>query len=103
MGRKTQFGDVDTNAWYYEAVQKAVSKELIDGVDLERFAPEEAITREQMAVMIGHAYRFLGLGSTSSGDSASLDPFIDSSSVQDWAKADVTLAIKEGFMMGCNR
>ncbi|WP_246320286.1 hypothetical protein [Paenibacillus qinlingensis] len=56
-----------------------------------------------MAVMIGHAYRFLGLGSTSSGDSASLDPFIDSSSVQDWAKADVTLAIKEGFMMGCNR
>ncbi|NQX60564.1 S-layer homology domain-containing protein [Paenibacillus qinlingensis] len=97
---QNHFSDVDTNAWYYEAVQKAVSKELIDGVDRERFAPEETITREQMAVMIGRAYRFLGFGSTSSGDSASLDPFIDSSSVQDWAKADVTLAIKEGFMMG---
>ncbi|MBD0383993.1 cadherin-like beta sandwich domain-containing protein [Paenibacillus sedimenti] len=95
-----QFTDVDREAWYYKSVMAAASKGLVNGLDPGVFAPNETITREQMAVMIGRAYQILGLGSTSTTDTAALDKFVDSGHIQAWAKGGVALVLKERLMQG---
>jgi large repetitive protein len=101
VGREQAFTDVNQAAWYYEAVLAAASKGLVNGLESGRFAPDETITREQMAVMIGRAYRSLGLDFTPPEDGALLlAKFTDGSSVQSWALADAALALKESLMQG---
>jgi hypothetical protein len=95
-----QFTDVNKDAWYREAVLAAASKGLVNGLEAGRFAPDETITREQMAVMISRAFAFTGLDRSSSVDKISIDNFADSDRIQSWAIADVELALKEGLIRG---
>ncbi|WP_235549668.1 S-layer homology domain-containing protein [Paenibacillus sp. Soil766] len=95
-----QFTDVNKDAWYREAVLAAASKGLVNGLEAGIFAPDETITREQMAVMISRAFVFTGLDRSSSIDTISIDDFADSDKIQNWARADVELALKEGLIRG---
>lgn len=94
------FTDVKKDAWYHEAVLTAASKGLVNGLEAGRFAPDETISREHMAVMISRAFAFMGLDSSSSVDKISIDDFADSDRIQSWARADVELALKEGLIQG---
>jgi hypothetical protein len=94
------FMDVHQDAWYREVVLAAAANGLVNGLEAGRFAPDETITREQMAVMISRAFTFIGLGSKSSTHTIGLDDFADSSTIQGWAKADVELVLREGLMQG---
>ncbi len=53
---KEVFTDVKANAWYYDAVMKAYKAGIITGKGNHKFAPEDSITREEMAVMIYRAW-----------------------------------------------
>lgn len=94
------FTDVKPEAWYYDAVLAAASGGLVDGVDTGRFAPDETITREQMAVMIERAYKAIGVKKPPVPDMTELEEFDDGGSIQSWAQAGVALALQEGFMQG---
>ncbi|TVY10278.1 S-layer homology domain-containing protein [Paenibacillus cremeus] len=95
------FQDVAPGAWYYEAVLAAASGKIVNGLESGRFAPNETITREQMAVMISRAYSLAGRGSAPTADpSDALKPFADSSRIQGWAQADAAFTLQEGLMNG---
>jgi len=49
------FGDTNTSAWYFPAIQWAAGQGLVQGVGNGNFQPGRAITREEMAVML-HNY-----------------------------------------------
>lgn len=49
------FDDVDANAYYAEAVRWAASVGIVMGHDENIFAPDDAITREQIAAIM-HRY-----------------------------------------------
>lgn len=46
------FSDVDSDAYYFEAVAWANANGIIKGIDDTHFAPNSNITREQMAVIL---------------------------------------------------
>lgn len=46
------FNDVSENAWYAKAVAWAYSKGIVNGKDAKTFAPNDNISRQDMAVMI---------------------------------------------------
>ena len=53
----TGFSDVDTNAWYAEAVMHCREHNLMAGIGNNQFAPESSLTRAQLATVL---YRIEG-------------------------------------------
>lgn len=100
------FGDVATGKWYAEPIQAAYEAGLINGVAEDRFGPDEAITREQMAVLLVRAHDWIrnAAGETversqSQAGSEAL-PFRDAKAVSGWAAADVKAAAELGLIQG---
>ncbi|WP_391574842.1 S-layer homology domain-containing protein, partial [Cohnella sp.] len=94
----TAFEDVPKNAWYSEAVAAAYAHGLIKGLSDSRFAPQEQITREQMAIMVMNAYKI----SLKADSSEVALEFKDSSEISRWAQTSVTEAGSLGLMKGRN-
>ena len=82
---------VDTSAgdtWYSAGLQWAVEAGISDGS-----APEQGLTREQLALIL---YRYAGQPAAESG----LGGFADGSSVSDWAAQGMAWAVEEGLISG---
>ncbi|MEK3716459.1 S-layer homology domain-containing protein [Paenibacillus sp. FSL R7-0333] len=92
------FTDVDSRLWYAEAVAAVNEAGIVLGRSKEAFAPDEHITREEMAVMIVRAYEHLK-GSKSSSESAA-SSFSDYSLIRDWAKHAASIAEQAGLIKG---
>jgi ElaB/YqjD/DUF883 family membrane-anchored ribosome-binding protein len=96
-----RFADVPASAWYASAVNVAVASGLVSGIDAGRFAPNDPITREQMAVVIVGALTFTSHGTGSDGqEGGHLDAFTDRDSISSWAQAAVVRASEDGIMKG---
>ncbi|MBJ6361143.1 leucine-rich repeat protein [Paenibacillus sp. GCM10012307] len=96
-----RFADVPASAWYASAVDAAVASGLVSGIGGGRFAPNDPITREQMAVVIGRALTFTGHGSGGDGqEGGRLAAFTDRDSISSWAKAAVVQASEVGIIKG---
>lgn len=79
---ETKFIDVPTDEWYSKAVAWAVSKDLIAGVSEDSFAPNDNLTREQMALII---YKYAKLKGCDTSKLSDLSQFDDAGSISDWA------------------
>ncbi|WP_341282582.1 leucine-rich repeat protein [Paenibacillus sp. FSL H8-0537] len=96
-----RFADVPASAWYASAVNAAVANGLVSGIGAGRFAPNDPITREQMAVVIAGALTFTSHGTGSDGqEGGHLDAFTDRDSISSWAQAAVVRASEDGIMKG---
>ncbi|WP_339310635.1 S-layer homology domain-containing protein [Paenibacillus sp. FSL M7-0896] len=93
------FADVDSRLWYAEAVAAVNEAGIVLGRSKDAFAPEECITREEMAVMIVRAHEHLKGSMISSSDSAA-SPFSDYSQIRDWAKHAASAAEQAGLING---
>ena len=91
----TQFADVPADAWYAQAVEWAARYGIVNGTSETTFAPNETISREQIAAMF---YRYAGNGAEA--DLSALDQFEDADQVSGWAKTAMAWAIEEGYMNG---
>lgn len=90
------YTDVNQNAWYASAVNRAYSLGIIDR-DATTFRPDEAATREEMADMM---YRFTkNTYKCGSYDEKSL-AFKDAASVSDKYRAGVAFATENGIITG---
>ena len=58
---ESRFSDVDPEEWYAPAIEWAARLNLVDGVGDGRFAPNDNITREQMAVLAERYMRHRGI------------------------------------------
>lgn len=104
-GDKTDYGnyylpftDVAPGAWYYDAVAWAYDNDVVSGTSESTFAPNDVITREQMAVILyGYTAKF---APEFTGNAASLNTFPDAGSVANWAYAAMSWAVGNGLISG---
>ena len=92
------FTDVAPGAWYYDAVAWAYTNNVVSGTSETTFAPNDVITREQMAVILyGYTAEFVP---EFTGNAASLNTFPDAGSVANWAYAAMSWAVGNGLISG---
>jgi large repetitive protein len=97
----TRFKDVSEDSWYYDEVLTAAALGIVKGKPDGTFAPNDSITREQMAIMIWRAYEKLGLASGNvKGDLAILEKFTDRGRISSGAAEAVAAAVREGLLNG---
>jgi len=90
------FADVSSSAWYFVAIQWASDVGIINGVGYGNFAPNDNITREQMAVML---YRFVNIKGIELPQ-GSVTTFIDQDTISPWAAEAVTAIQRAGMVTG---
>ena len=91
------FSDVQDGKWYTSGVLWAASKEIVSGFLNGTFAPDDSITREQMASLIMRYATYKGI---ELAQGASLDSFVDADKVQGWSKEAVAWAVAAGIISG---
>lgn len=88
------FTDVADDAWYTKAVIWAANNGIVNGVAKNTFAPDDSITREQIATML---YRYAG---AEAAKEDKLSAFPDAAKVSDWAKEALNWAVASGLING---
>ena len=84
------FKDVSSSAWYYNAVRWAYKNKIMSGMSSTTFAPNEALTHEQLAVVLyNHAGRPAG---------GSMPNYADVKQVSSWAQDAVKWANSKGLL-----
>ncbi len=86
------FTDLKQN-WYKNPINWAFEKEIVNGMTATTFAPDETVTREQIATIL---YRYAG----NAGSGKSLASFPDGDKVSDWAKEAMEWAYASGLING---
>ena len=76
------YADVDADAYYADAVYWARQNGIVAGMSAEQFAPNNAITREQMAAILYHYAQFKGYDVSAKAD---LTAYTDAASVGAYA------------------
>ena len=87
------FADVDEGAWYAEAVRWAASEGVVEGVSDTEFAPDDTVTREQLAAIL---WRYAGEPATA----ADLNGYADGASVSGWAVTAMSWAVENMIITG---
>lgn len=89
----SQFSDVDSNAWFADAVQWAVDSGIVVGIGNNQFAPDRVLTRENIAVML---HRYAGKPEPSGKELR----FQDADQVGSHADEAIRWAVEKGIMNG---
>ena len=90
------FTDINTG-WYYDAVLWAYENGIVTGTSATTFAPDGAVTREQMATFLYRFANHMGYDTTNKAD---LTVFPDASKVGSWAYDALAWANAEGLIIG---
>ncbi len=94
------FYDVDYSKWFGPAIEWARSTGVISGYgDSNTFGPDDDVTREQLAVMLGNYKQKVNGGSIAS-DRDRLGRFPDGGAPDSWAVDQVSWAVEQGIMGG---
>lgn len=94
---ENQFSDVEKGTWYTEAVAWAAAEGVVHGVGKGRFAPENTLTREQLATIL---FRYAAKLGMDSGKRADLTGFPDHKSISPYAQECLSWAVAEGLIKG---
>lgn len=92
------FSDVSDSAWYADAVQWAGGAGIVNGMGNGTFAPDAAVTREQMAVFLYRYAQAPGQDVTVDGDP--LAGFADADTVSAYAVDAMRWAVGAGLITG---
>lgn len=93
----TAFTDVTANQYYANAVAWAVQNGIVAGSDATTFAPNNAITREQMAAILYRYAQFKGYDVSAKAD---LSTYIDAADVSAYATDAMAWASQTGLITG---
>ena len=91
------FTDVASGQWYSNAIAWAAASGIVTGHTAELFAPNDDITREQLAAILYRYAVYKGYNVTIIGD---LSLFSDADLVSDWAITAMQWATEEGLING---
>ncbi|MNK38781.1 Alpha-amylase precursor [compost metagenome] len=92
------FADVKPGAWYASYVDAAVKAGIVNGRSKDTFAPNETISREEMAVMLIRALEVKQGKKTDAAASAAA--FADASKISSWAASYVNTAASLELVQG---
>ena len=93
------FGDVDANAYYKDAVIWAQQNGIVNGVTENEFAPNDNITREQIAAIMFRFAKYKGYD-VSVGESTNILSYTDFDSISEYAISAMQWACGSGLMKG---
>ena len=93
------FVDVPSKAYYTEAVAWAAENGIVNGTDATHFAPNDEVTREQIAAILFRYAEKKGVDTTKRAD---LNAFPDANKVSAYAKDALAWANAEGLVRGSN-
>lgn len=96
-GLTHSFTDVSANRYYTDAVAWAANQGLIQGMTETQFAPEAAVTREQMVTIL---YRYAGRKGADLTARGDLSGFPDGDQVKNYAKEAFSWAVGAGIIQG---
>ncbi len=94
---KVPFTDVEDGTWYSEAVAWGYANGIVNGTSETTFSPDDAISREQLAVML---IRYAEFRKLTLSDGTDLTKFTDSGEISSWASDALSLAVGNGIMNG---
>lgn len=94
---KNSFNDVKDGEWYAEAVVWAAGNGVVEGMSETEFAPNDNITREQMAAII---YRYAKMNGYDTEIASELSQFTDLNEISNWALYAVKWANAAGLVTG---
>jgi len=80
-------------------VYRAAAAKLVMGKSANVFAPNEALTRAQLATLM---YRFAELCGADTSIRTSIDSFADARTVPSWAREELSWAVAAGLITGTN-
>ena len=93
------FSDVDSGAYYADAVAWAVSAGITEGKGEGLFAPGDTLTRQEGFTFLYRALSALGK-SLPEGDISILNNFPDAASVAEWARSAAASLVSAGVVEG---
>ena len=91
------FTDVESGVWYTDAVNWAASKGIVKGYSDTVFAPNDTVTREQLATILYRYAETKGYDVTAKGD---LTTFADGANTSSWAAEAMEWAVGSGLLSG---
>ena len=94
-GAQAAFDDVSADDWFYPYVASAVSAGILQGVSEREFAPQDNLSREQMAVILDRMTGYLELPL-----SVEQQRFSDEGEVSGYARESVARMGAAGLMRG---
>lgn len=92
----TVFTDVEKGSWYEKAVAWALENGIVNGISETEFAPDDAVTREQMAAII---YRYAKFKNYDVSVNAEIS-YTDKTGISDYAASAVAWAYERNIMSG---
>ena len=93
----SSFSDVSSGKYYAQAVAWAAQNGIVSGYSAARFAPDAAITREQLAAIL---YRYAAYKGYDVSDLSSLTGYADNTLVAGYAKTPFAWAVQAGIISG---
>ena len=93
----SDFTDVAAGSYYADAVAWTAANGIVNGVNETSFAPDNPITREQLAAILYRYAQYKGYDVTADG---SLDAYTDAAQISNYAAAAMQWANAEGLLTG---
>ena len=95
---QTAFTDVLPGRWYTEAVCWAAEQGIVKGYNIRIFGPDDAISREQVSVIL---WRYASMQEdVSSGVVDRLGQYLDAEKIAPWALPAMRWAVHTGLIQG---
>lgn len=95
-GASVEFADVPEDAWFYGYVASAKRNGVVRGISNDEFGTGNAITRQDMAVMLKRVYDMSGRGADNTGKTV----FNDYAQISDYAREAVVSLNGAGVLNG---
>ena len=92
-----RFNDVAASQWYAEAVRWAAANGIVTGLSEETFAPNAAVTREQLVTILRNYAQYKEIAVSEEMDIIS---YTDAHSVSAWAMPAIQWACGSGVISG---
>ena len=91
------FTDVESGVWYTDAVRWAASEGIVKGYSDTVFAPNDTVTREELATILYRYAQSKGYDVSAKGD---LTTFTDGAKTSSWAAEAMEWAVGSGLLSG---
>lgn len=92
------FADVRRGSYYEQAIAWASENSIVTGFDASTFAPDRAITREQLAAILFRFAAYRGMDAVTLREN--LSSFQDQAAISAYAVSALNWAVGEGLMQG---
>lgn len=93
------YSDVDSGAWYAEAVRWATSEKIMSGYGYGKFGPGDAMTREQLVTIMYRYAQYKGVD-VSIGEDTNILSYDDALTVSEFAIPAMQWAVGSGTVGG---